>query len=319
VTTASPAAPTSAPSQSAAIAFPLEITDAAGQVHELEAPLEAIGCGWAGCIETLADMGVVPHAVPGTPVESVLSYPNGLPEHGIADWLNPELWATTNTEVLFVGLPEWEGLDGLRQAMDVFFLNAFPHGDSPPGIEAWIENQRLLGQVVGRPDLAEAAITRYDDFIAALKDRAPADADEREIIYMFHSDDGTYGTMPFEIPFCDALAENNLGRCANPEGWEGFLVSAEAFLAADPEWIAYGVFNDTTTWEDRDDPVWSRLSAVTNGQVYDAEKGYFCCSLRALEHALQDYAFHVWGAEGGVPDPGPFDAFDPAKSLLLDS
>jgi ABC-type Fe3+-hydroxamate transport system substrate-binding protein len=320
VSSPAPVSPTPAASPSpAAVAFPLNITDAAGQSHTYTAALANIGCGWSGCIEMLADMGIVPHAVPGEPQASALNFPNGIPAHGISDWLNPELWAATDTEVLFVSLPEWEGLDGLRQAMDVFFLNQYPHGNSPPGVAAWIRNQRLLGQVTGKPDLADAAIARYDAFIAALGEKAPADADQREIIYLFHSDDGTYGTMPFEIPFCEALAEYGFGRCANPQAWSEFAVSAESFLAADPEWIAYGVFDPATTWKDRDDPVWQRLSAVQAGRVYDAGSGYYCCSLRTLEWALQDYAYHVWGAAAGVPDPGTLRAFDPSKSGLLAS
>lgn len=50
--------------------------------------------------------------------------------------------------------------------------------------------------------------------------------------------------------------------------------------------------------------------------MYDAGNRVYCCSLRGLEHALQEYAHHAYRPAAGVPAPGPVAAFDPTTSPL---
>lgn len=298
----------------AAGAFPLEITDAAGQTHTFDGP-PAIGCYWYGCIEMLADLGVAQQATIAAQEEldQVFYHPADPPVHVLTDGENPEEWARAEVDVILTRVPEDPGNDALEQAAPVFYLHHPSYGESGvEGVEAYYENMRLIGRLVGAPEAAEEAIDRYESFVAAVQDAAPPGAAEVTVAPLFATDDGTYSVSGTENPFCDVLAEEELGRCVDAPTGE---ISPEAFLALDPDWIPYMVFDDMTTTE-RDDPVWGRLRAVQADQVYPAGHRIYCCSLRGLTHALQQYAHHVYGEEGGIPDPGPLEEFDPAARPL---
>lgn len=303
--------------------FPLTITDAAGIEHTFDAPVTKIGCRYFGCIESLADMGIVPYAAPAGDEGVVFLYPDGEPAVAIQDFDNLEEWAAADVDVMvdLVSPFALEDAETLGKAAPVFFLNApyeaWDADNYKPGVDAWRDDLRLLGAITGHPELADAALARYDTFVANLAARAPDGAAEQELANLSFTDDGTYSLMDPGSPFCEALRDNALGHCLEVDGWnaESWEINAEAFLAADPDWIAYTVYDDTQTYADRDDPAWGRLSAVSDGRVFDFSRTN-CCSLRMLTHSLQEYAFHVWGTDGGVPDPGPENDFDPTKSPL---
>src|SRR5690606_6389600 len=92
-------------------------------------------------------------------------------------------------------------------------------------------------------------------------------------------DPGVYSLLDPNSPFCDALSTYELGGCVSIAGWNpsSWVVNSEAFLEADPEWIAYTVYSPDQSYADRDDPVWGRLSAVRSGQVFDFTRSN-CCS-----------------------------------------
>jgi ABC-type Fe3+-hydroxamate transport system substrate-binding protein len=195
------------------------------------------------------------------------------------------------------------------------------------GPEAYEENLRLLGEITGRSAEADAAVKRYQTFIENLKAKAPAGAADTTVSPLLATTDGSYVTQPASSAFCVALKEDALGQCAvspkfNASTWQ---VNPEAYLAMDPDWIAYTGAVDydaatptaKSTWKARHDPVWEKLSAVRQGHVYDAPDQMHCCGLRTLEFHLQDYAFHVWGPSSGISDPGILNAYDPAESTVL--
>ena len=322
---ASTSGATVAPSPSAAVSYPLELTDAAGEVHRFEEPPARIGCWWLGCSEVLADLGVRPHAA-GAEISGPLFFPDGTgPVVTISDGNSVEEWAAAEPDVL-VG-DAWgvggDNAEAFAQVAPVFHLHTpFYDGhetETLRGIDAYAENLRIMGKLTLRTAEAEAAIARFEALLADLKEVAPAGAGDTVIALLWASNEGQYFLLEAESPFCDAIEGASLGLCIDEQG----EINAEAFLGIDPDWIAYIAFGEDS-WQKRPpDPVWQQLSAVEAGQVYDSNgRGngstrIFCCSLRGLEHALLEYAHEVWGEAAGVPDPGPAYDYDPRDSAVL--
>ncbi len=163
---------------------------------------------------------------------------------------------------------------------------------------------------------AQRAIKRFDQVVANLQSIAPQGASEFRVVSQYSTDDQSYWIGIDSNPLCDVLETYGLGKCVG--GMEN-AVNAESFLNLDPQWIMYANgTNDLGSkgWELRDDPVWNRLSAVRNGRVFNTSYGTFCCSLRALEHVLLDYAHYIF--DQGIPPAGPIYDFNPNESPLLD-
>jgi ABC-type Fe3+-hydroxamate transport system substrate-binding protein len=308
------------------VAFPLTFTDGAGKEHTIDAPYTKVGCLYAGCDEDLADLGLVPNATLSGGDDGPFLRPAGQPAFEIQDEVNPEEWAKTGSDVI-IDLAGPIGDDderALKSVAPVVFLNSPYRVWNPdrviPGIQAWKEDLWLIGQITDHADLAKAAIERFDDFMSGLKAMAPEDAASTQIANLSADDPGVYSLLDPKSPFCDALSSYQLGSCISIAGWNAnsWAVNSEAFLAADPQWIAYTVYDPEQSYTDRKDPVWQRLTAVKEGRVFDFSRSN-CCSLRLLEHALQDYAFHVWGPDSGVPDPGPENDYVPSDSPVLGS
>lgn len=317
--------PASSPTPVPSVTFPVTVTDGGGVEHTFDKPVSKIGCLYYGCVEILADLGIVPNAsLSGDDTKSVFFYPLGPPAHQIKDEVSPEQWAKSGSDVIIdlAGPLGDDDAKALGSVAPVVFLTApykvWDPKNSVPGVQAWRSDLELLGQITGKPEAAQAALDRYDAVIARLRELAPAGAATQQVANLSFTDDGTYSLMDPDSPFCEALATNGLGTCTKIDGWSAdtWEVNAEAFLAADPPMIAYTVYDDSQSYKDRDDPVWKRLTAVKDGNVFDFSRTN-CCSLRMLEHSLQEYAFHAWGPGSGVPDPGPESAFDPTKSALL--
>jgi ABC-type Fe3+-hydroxamate transport system substrate-binding protein len=296
--------------------FPLTVTDAIGQEFTFDAPPK-IGCLWYGCYEALADLGIPPAAglLPEVELASIFYAPAGPPTHLVADDSNPENWAATGIDLLMTRVPDSADLDAMRQAAPIFFLHHPSYGESDQqGYAAYIENLRILGQLTGQPAAAENAIARFETTLAPLKSLATPETAELRVAVLF-SGEG-YGGLAPSSPFCAVLAEVGLGRCVEAaEGAAWLELNAEQFLALDPDWIVYLGFGVSHT--ERTDPVWSQLTAVKEGRVFDAVgHRYYCCSARGLIHSLQDYVSHIL-PEAGIPAPGPVEAFDPEQSPLV--
>lgn len=292
--------------------FPLKITDAAGQEFTFDAPLK-IGCAWTGCHEFMADLGLNPHAS-WTWLEngyaSPLYFPFGPPTHDIVDVDNPEAWAAAEVDVIINRLPVDPGDDAFKLAAPVFYLH-FPSAGPPslPGYQAYLENLRLLGQLTGHPAAAATAITRVETLLATLRSLATPETEQQTVAALFA--DEAYRAIGHANPFCAIIGEVGLGHCIESGWWDE--INSEAFLALDPDWIAY-MGGDYTG---RTDPVWAQLTAVKAGRVYTTtSQRYDCCGTRLLVHALQDYVSHLL-PDAGIPNPGPEEAFDPLQSPLL--
>ena len=294
--------------------FPLTLTDAMGQEFTFDAPPK-IGCYWYGCYEAFADLGVPFYAGAMAPEElaSVFYSPAGPPTHLIADDSNPENWAAAEIDLFVTRVSDSADLDAMRQAAPVFFLHHPSYGESDQqGYAAYYQNLRLLGALVGKPEAAEAAIARFEAVLTNLKALSTPETEALKIAVVFSGD--TYRIIAPDNPFCAVTAEVGLGHCVG-EGAATAEVSAEAFLAFDPDWIVYAGFGES--YQDRTDPVWTQLTAVKEGQVFDAAGSrYYCCSTRGLINALQDYVSHIL-PDAGIPNPGVELDFDPLQSPLV--
>lgn len=294
--------------------FPLTITDAAGQEFTFDAP-PRIGCWWAGCTEILADLGVAAHASRYTDelANAVFNFPAGAPLHNIADTSNPEDWAAAEVDIVIMRVPVAPEHEAYKLATPVFYLHHPSYGESAQnGYAAFLENLRLVGQLTGKPEAAEAAIARFNTALDTLRTLSTPEIATQTVAVLFQGDG--YRMIGPGNPFCVALAEAQLGTCIG-EGAASYEVNAEEFLGLDPDWIVYQTGD--ASHQDRTDPIWAELSAVKAGQVYDATNNrYYCCSTRGLILALQDYASYVL-PDGTVPATGPQDDFDPTQSPLV--
>ncbi|MBI1298527.1 ABC transporter substrate-binding protein [bacterium] len=303
------------PEETSDTIFPLTITDAAGQEFIFDAPPK-IGCYWYGCYEALADLGVPVYAGSLAPeeLESVFYMPVGPPINLITDDTNPESWAAADIDLFMTRVPDDAYYDAMRQVAPFFFLHHPSYGESDQqGYRSYLENLRILGLLTGQPEAADAAIARFETAMTNLKALSTPELAATTVAMLFEGEG--YGITPPDNPFCVALAEVGLGQCVG-EGIESWEINAEEFLAQNPDWIGYQTWGGS--YQDRTDPVWSQLTAVKEGRVFDAGHRYYCCSARGLIHSFQEYVSHVI-PEAGIPVPGPVETFDPLQSPLVQS
>lgn len=297
--------------------FPLTITDAAGQEFTFDSPPH-IGCIWYGCMEAMAELGIAPYAASFTEdlVGSAFLYPAGPPLNNIEDSNNPELWAATETDIIITRVPASPDMEALNAAVPIFYLHHPSYGESSVGgYQAFIENLKILGQLTGDIEAADAAIARFESVMTNLKALSTPELAALQVAVLF-SGEGYSGLAPSN-PFCSVLVEVGLGECVKATEGDAWLdVNAEQFLALDPDWIVY-MGEGETGYQTRTDPVWSQLTAVKEGRVFDgAGHRYYCCSTRGLIHALQDYVSHVV-PEANIPTSGFWLDFDPLQSPLV--
>jgi ABC-type Fe3+-hydroxamate transport system substrate-binding protein len=300
--------PTAAPA-----AFPLTITDAAGTSFTFDTPPK-IGCLWYGCDEIMADLGFTDYVTSMAPEDIGTTFytPQGEPAGAIKDYSNVEEWAAAEVDVIVTRVPADPTYEALAAAAPVFLLHQPSFGQSSQsGYQAYLEDLRLLGQLTGQPEAAQAAIERFETALTNLKLLGTPETRDLSVAVLFPGEG--YFALDDASPFCAVLAEAALGRCLQAPFYEE--INAEEFLRLNPDWIVYQNYGGLT-YADRTDPVWSQLAAVKDGQVYDASSRYYCCSARALIEVLQEYVHHVL-PDAGIPDPGPEKDFDPLKSVLV--
>ncbi|MBL1421616.1 MAG: ABC transporter substrate-binding protein [Alphaproteobacteria bacterium] len=292
--------------------FPVTVTDAAGIEHTFNQPPK-IGCDWYGCIEIMADFDLQIQASEDSGAQNVFYTPAGLPKYIIEDYTNPEHWANAEVEVIMTRVPVSDEMQALTIAAPVFYLHHPSYGESDQsGFQAYIKNIELIGQLTGEVEKAAAAKARFNAVISNLKARATDETRNQKIAILFGRDD-TFRGIGKGNPFCALIAEIGLGECVI-EGSKNAEVNAEEFLKLDPDWIAYS--GGEKSYKDRKDPVWGRLNAVKNNQVFDtAGNRYYCCSTRGLIHALQDFSHYT--LDNDIRLPGKLEDFDPTKSPLV--
>ncbi len=299
----------------AAAGFPLTISDAVGQEFTFDEPVK-VGCIWFGCIEIFADLGIPPHAAgySADDAQSVFYFPGDLPAFQIEDSFNPEHWAVAEVDIIITRVPASTDDDALASAAPIFYLHHPSYGESSEkGYQAYVKNLEVLGQLTGKSEVAAAAIERFEVALANLKSLSTPELASQQVAILW--EDEAYRGVDQANPFCVTLNEVGLGQCIEAPLWTE--INAETFLAIDPDLIIF--MNGSPAATERTDPIWSELTAVQEGRVYNAlGNRHYCCSLRGLIHALQDYVSHVI-PEAGIPNPGPHTDFDPLQSPLVQS
>ncbi|MGN6721201.1 MAG: ABC transporter substrate-binding protein [Marmoricola sp.] len=306
---------TSGTTKGGSTSFPMTLVDAAGQSIKLAKQPKAIGCYWAGCDEILASLGLVAHASSNdvSGMSGKLIYPIGPPAvdiNKVGGEDNAESWAVAGVDLIVTRGPASPQMKAFQQVAPVLYLYAPGLDDSGKltGLDAYKKDVLIMGQVTGHEKQAEAVVAHFDSFMQKLASAAPPGAANKTVAPIFQTDDGSYQLIAPTSAFCVALKQYKLGKCTqssarNATSW---VINGEAFLATNPDWIAYmgGVDNSNLDWRRRNDAVWKQLGAVKSQHVYNATSRIFCCSLQTLAPALQEYAFHVWGPSSGVADPG---------------
>lgn len=297
--------------------FPLTITDALGQELTLEEP-PIIGCDWYGCYETFADLGITLHAAAMTSamLDTDFYSPVGPPDHLIEDLTNPELWAATDMTLMLSRVPDDAYWDTFREMVPVFFLHHPSYGKSGvTGYQSYVENARLLGQLTGETEAADAAIARFETMIDNLRALSTPELAEQTVGFIW-SGEGYY-SIATDNPVCTLLAETGLGNCMGTGIGRSVEYNPEEVLALDPDVIIYMLEGESAGHIERTDPIWAELTAVKEGRVFDAiGTRYMCCSMRGLVHSMQEYVHHVV-PKAGIPAPGPEADFDPTMSPLV--
>lgn len=298
--------------------FPLIITDAAGIEHEFDTPPK-IGCAWYGCFENMASLGVQTHAV-GYLKKADLSHKfnfpptvPALPNVIVEDANSAEHWARAEVDVILKRIPVSDNSVALTAAAPVFYLHHPSYGESDQtGYQAYVKNLVFFGKLTGLPAKAAEAKARFDTVIANLRAKATATTRNQTIAVLFGRDE-EYRMIGRGNPFCAVIENIGLGKCLS-EGAKTVEVNPEAFLKLNPDWIIY--MGGEKSYKDRKDPIWQRLSAVENSQVYDAEGNrYYCCSTRGLIQALQDFTHNV--IDSHVPATGALNEYIPENSPLV--
>jgi iron complex transport system substrate-binding protein len=155
----------------------------------------------------------------------------------------------------------WYDPGGLVQSLrdagvPVFFLEV------PAGIEGLFDNIRLIGEMTGRDDEAEALIEEME----AERDAIVVSIGEGEAgPRIFHESDASLYTArsdTFVGELYTLLKAQNIADGAETPYPQ---LSSEAVVAADPEVIVLADFADPAEVAAR--PGWSAISAVTNGRI----------------------------------------------------
>ncbi len=268
------------------------ITDARGESMTIPDKVERVICSGPGCLRLLTYLQAQDMAVAVDDIETkrkafdarpyALAHPEfkKLPLFGeFRGHDNPELIAALNPapQVIFKTYSTM-GTDPktLREktGLPVVVLDYGDLGKNRPALYAAL---RLMGEVLGKKDRAEAVIAFFDTTIADLDARVKdLPKDQRKTCYVGGiAKKGPHGLLstepnysPFELAGCVNVAREageNLDHAAVAK--EKLLVWDPAFLFID---LATAQMGDTAggLYEIRTDPVFAGLSAKASGQVY---------------------------------------------------
>lgn len=310
--------------------FPLTITDALGVEHTFDTP-PRIGCYHWSCHETMGDLGLVPQAAAwatnvadGRPFN--IAFQAGIPPAILQDGLSPEEWAAADVDVIVAVAFTVDEVAGLaaNSPAPIIYLEASGYGNSAYGAEAYVNNIRLLGELTGEQEAADAAIQRWRNVEANLEYLGSDELAETTVLGIL-TWDPAFNAMGNDNPFCVLIKQNRVGECMDVPGAQEITVSDEEVLAQDPDWIILqGAANvagqgaSPNPIHDRSvNPFWNQLSAVANDQVYYGGERYYCCSTRGMIHAASEYVHYV--VDRRIPHPGHFADFNyEYNALVLD-
>lgn len=252
---------------------PRTVTDAMGRDVTIDAPPERVVGLSASITEMLYAVGV-------TPVGATqdIDYPPAaasLPTFGTGYQLDLEALAALEPDLILANVQLQaqvaEQLEAIAPTVFVLIL-------TPADIPATL---RLIGQVTWHETTAEYAAAPYDTLMQVLQTAAPEEGPSTLIIV------GTLGQPNFGKPetylgsMVDLLGGTNVAAGLPDAGpFPGFAqLSIEEVLDADPDiilTITRGAPGATPIPDEMQaDEVWSQLSAVQNGRVYELDNRLF--------------------------------------------
>ncbi|MCG8349841.1 MAG: ABC transporter substrate-binding protein [Chloroflexales bacterium] len=273
--------------------FPLTITDGAGRELTFDKPPERVIALWNGNFGQLAALGVYPVATNAS--EAWLSdstyYLAGaetIPSVEAADGsIDLELVASFEPD-LILGLTEEEAqqLEGIAPV----FVNA---GLNYQDVNAYQENLRVLGRIFDIDEAAEAAITDFENRLAAYQHMVENETKPTVLIFRAWGDQSFYA---YTVATAACLLLDEVASCKweNPAGGiDAYQTSYEGALSLDPDVILLG-HNSNFTDEDienlftelEENLLWNELSAVKNDRVVYVE-GYENQSVNNLASAVK--------------------------------
>jgi iron complex transport system substrate-binding protein len=283
--TAAPApAVTSAPvatqAPAAAAVGAIQVTDASGRTFSLPQIPERVVCLYNSCFGQMATLDVLPVAIlvndemPPDPIyfggaaqslPRVKSSDAGIDAESVASF-KPDL-------IVAWGQEELQALEGIAPV--------YLQEGTLDSIEGVKEELWRLALIFGKQEQAEAAITRFDERLAAYAARASKDV---VVLKLGATGDDSFAIATVNDPICQIL--NQLARCNNPDPtgatdtWS-YAASLEGVLAIDPDviilnnWWGDGELSDAQLLQKLDaNPLWRELKAVKNQRVIAPIDGY---------------------------------------------
>lgn len=252
----------------------VSLTDASGTVIELEQPAARIACLTGVCVDTLYVLGIVPVA------------------SNDALFLNEHYWGADGADIASIGGSFFEpnleeiaaaepdlviGLSGVHEGLRPALESIAPlMVTNPAGLDGMRAEVRAIAKLVGREDAAERAIRAFDDRLAEVT----ASITDPETTIVIYGSDVNIGVTTLQAPeasLLDEISEYVFRDYAEPGSGYPASFSLEELLTLDPDHIfvqtiGFGAFEPVPLIEQfRDNPIWSNLTAVQNGNVYEVD------------------------------------------------
>jgi iron complex transport system substrate-binding protein len=247
--------------------FPLTIVDGGGRELTFDAPPQRVVTYYNDSYGMLATLGLMPVAQSVNP--EMLTDPiyfdgqgSNIPTIGYTDSHDLEDVAAAHPDLVMVySVEEAQALEDIAPAFVTY---------NPTTMEEQYEALRQYGILFGRQAEAEAAITAFQNRLAAYQTLAPGDV---SVLKLGAMDGGAFWISTIDDPICQIL--DTLAVCewekATPDEFWGYESTIEGVLALDPDVI---ILNNWTSGNREDllaaldaDPLWNELRAVQNGRV----------------------------------------------------
>jgi iron complex transport system substrate-binding protein len=275
---ASPSAPPIASEPASSLFEPITIEDASGETIEIKKQVEKIVCIVAMCVDLMAELDLEPVAIGESGVRTIASAPEFYGSKGESftsiggSFFEPNLEdIVTAAPDLVIGL---EGVheplaDGLKGVSQLYLV-------SPNSYAQAVEELETIGKITGKTAEAEASKSRFLDKLAKAKELSPKN---KKALIMYGSDvnfgivtaTGIGGTVLKEVtdyPWTVSdPAEDAYGEGA-------IQYSLEKVLEQNPDVLfieSYSYSPGTKSLSEQlaASPLWSKLQAVQNKQVYE--------------------------------------------------
>ncbi|CAH1199195.1 Fe(3+)-citrate-binding protein YfmC [Paenibacillus plantiphilus] len=257
---------------------PLTVADATGVELQFTKPVERVACVVSLCIDVLAELGLEPVAIGESGVRTIASEPEFYGEKGKSFTSIGGSFFEPNLEDIVIVKPELViGLKGAHDTLRDGLTGVSPiYLASPNSYTESIAFLETMGKLTGRVKEAEEAKNNFLDKLAEAKEKSPKD---KKALIMFGSD------VNFSIVTDTALGGTVLKEvadypwkvtdpAADPYGEGGIAYSLEKVLEQNPEVLfvesySYSPGTKPLSEQMAASPLWSKLKAVQDGQVYE--------------------------------------------------